>query len=166
MKKMINYFCILALIGIHSGNLAYGLYPFESETRETKSLDGIWKFRLSPQLDPEKGFDEKWYSSQEAWKPSEVVLDMPVPSSYNDITTSSQIRDFVGWAWYFRTFFVPASWIDKVNPLKGTHNMCTISVFSYDTKCFVDIEWCLLAYITKLPPVCCHKSLHTVYHFG
>ena len=42
------------------------------------------------------------------------VVDMPVPSSYNDITTSAKFRDFVGWAWYFRTFFVPTSWQKKV----------------------------------------------------
>ena len=35
---------------------------------------------------------------------------MPVPSSYNDITQNSTVRDFVGWAWYDRTFFVPHRW--------------------------------------------------------
>ena len=42
------------------------------------------------------------------------VIDMPVPSSFNDITTSAKMRDFVGWAWYFREFFVPISWLDSV----------------------------------------------------
>ena len=31
-------------------------------------------------------------------------MPMPVPSSYNDITQSSEIRDHVGWAWYQRPF--------------------------------------------------------------
>ncbi|KAL0102247.1 hypothetical protein PUN28_018647 [Cardiocondyla obscurior] len=38
---------------------------------------------------------------------------MPVPSSYNDITTSRKLRDHVGGAWYQRTFFVPSSWRDQ-----------------------------------------------------
>ena len=35
---------------------------------------------------------------------------MPVPSSYNDIGVSSAVRDFLGWAWYEREFFVPQRW--------------------------------------------------------
>lgn len=38
------------------------------------------------------------------------VIDMPVPSSYNDITTDAQIRDHSGWVWYQQSFFTPASW--------------------------------------------------------
>ena len=38
------------------------------------------------------------------------VMQMPVPSSYNDIGVSAAVRDFVGWAWYERTFFVPNRW--------------------------------------------------------
>lgn len=37
---------------------------------------------------------------------------MPVPSSYNDITTDWRIRDHVGLVWYDRTFFVPKFWPD------------------------------------------------------
>ena len=33
--------------------------------------------------------------------------------SYNDITVESGLRDFVGWAWYDRTFYVDNSWTDK-----------------------------------------------------
>ncbi len=36
------------------------LYPRESESREVKSLDGVWNFRLSP--DPYVGFKEKWFT--------------------------------------------------------------------------------------------------------
>ncbi len=35
-----------------------------------------------------------------------AVLQMPVPSSYNDIYTDTKLRDFVGWAWYDRQFYV------------------------------------------------------------
>lgn len=36
------------------------LYPRESESREVKSLDGMWNFRLSLP-DPLVGFKERWY---------------------------------------------------------------------------------------------------------
>lgn len=41
------------------------------------------------------------------------MMKMPVPSSYNDITTSRNLRDHVGAVWYQRTFFVPSSWRDQ-----------------------------------------------------
>lgn len=39
-----------------------GLYPRESISREVRSLDGLWNFRLSPLHDPDKGFREEWYA--------------------------------------------------------------------------------------------------------
>ncbi len=66
------------------------LRPQDSETRFVKSLDGIWKFRISPRFDPDRGFKEKWYSRDldkfDASCCSCRIMDMPVPSSYNDIT--------------------------------------------------------------------------------
>ena len=38
---------------------------------------------------------------------------MPVPSSFNDITQNRFIRDYAGWVWYDRTFFVPYNWVNK-----------------------------------------------------
>merc|ERR1712168_567904 len=32
---------------------------------------------------------------------------MPVPTSFNDITTDSKIQNFIGWVWYDRFFFMP-----------------------------------------------------------
>ena len=72
------------------------LYPRESTSREIKSLDGIWKFRTSPSLEPNLGFDLKWYENVTMWNSDLAVRDMPVPSSYNDITTEAALRDFVG----------------------------------------------------------------------
>ena len=40
-------------------------------------------------------------------------MAMPVPSSYNDITTDKSLRDFVGWVWYDREFFVPSDYQSK-----------------------------------------------------
>ena len=39
-----------------------GLYPRESESREVKSLDDLWNFRLAPMHEPDVGFNEKWFS--------------------------------------------------------------------------------------------------------
>lgn len=38
---------------------------------------------------------------------------MPVPSSFNDITTDPYLRDFVGWVWYQRQFWLPRSWANE-----------------------------------------------------
>lgn len=38
------------------------LYPRESETREVKSLDGIWNFVRSNATAPTAGIREKWYA--------------------------------------------------------------------------------------------------------
>lgn len=94
---------------------SYGsLRPQDSETREVKSLDGMWRFRLAPRLDPDLGFREGWFN-QSLDKSCidcnlEEVMPMPVPSSYNDITANASIRDHVGWAWYDRDFYTPAEW--------------------------------------------------------
>lgn len=67
-----------------------------------KSLDGIWHF-----LKAEQG--SKSWQEQELSHFGETLL-MPVPSSYNDITTDRNLRDHVGAVWYERKFFVPISW--------------------------------------------------------
>ncbi|XP_003706264.2 beta-glucuronidase isoform X1 [Megachile rotundata] len=87
------------------------LYPRESESREVKSLDGMWDFIISPSDDTLRGYKEAWFSD-ELSKVGKVIK-MPVPSSYNDITTSRELRDHVGAVWYQRTFFVPSSWRDQ-----------------------------------------------------
>lgn len=38
---------------------------------------------------------------------------MPVPSSYNDISTKLTVRDHAGAVWYQRSFYVPQAWKDK-----------------------------------------------------
>ncbi|KAK2719947.1 beta-glucuronidase-like isoform X2 [Artemia franciscana] len=85
------------------------LYPQQSESRELFSLDGVWTFAISPKFDQDIGFKNQWYR-KELKKVSKYVIPMPVPSSYNDITQNATIRDYVGWVWYERTFFVPARW--------------------------------------------------------
>uniref|UniRef100_A0A1B6CIU9 Beta-glucuronidase n=1 Tax=Clastoptera arizonana TaxID=38151 RepID=A0A1B6CIU9_9HEMI len=82
------------------------LYPRASESRTVHSLDGVWNFRKSDY--PYEGIEARWYERD--LKKTGPVIQMPVPSSYNDITEDRDIRDHVGVVWYDRTFFVPDSW--------------------------------------------------------
>ncbi|KAL7737165.1 hypothetical protein ACLKA6_005363 [Drosophila palustris] len=85
------------------------LYPRESETREVRSLDGIWNFVRSNASDPQRGVREEWYKRTLRSTGHEIIL-MPVPASYNDVTVDRQLRDHVGTVWYERHFFVPSHW--------------------------------------------------------
>uniref|UniRef100_A0A8C5LE21 Beta-glucuronidase n=1 Tax=Jaculus jaculus TaxID=51337 RepID=A0A8C5LE21_JACJA len=37
-------------------------------------------------------------------------MDMPVPSSFNDMTQDEQLRSFIGWVWYEREAVLPQRW--------------------------------------------------------
>ncbi|KAF3018984.1 hypothetical protein E8E14_012574 [Neopestalotiopsis sp. 37M] len=78
------------------------LRPQATATRQLLSLDGIWNFSLSQQVDIED--DKQWTRSL----PS--TLQAPVPSSYNDIFVDAAIRDHVGWVFYQRYVTVPHTW--------------------------------------------------------
>ncbi|XP_073981855.1 beta-glucuronidase-like isoform X2 [Rhodnius prolixus] len=99
------------------------------QPRETISLDGLWKFKISPHDDQEAGFREAWFSSN-----FEDYIDMPVPSSFNDITVNRTIRDYIGWVWYQRTFRLPAS-MQNGNLLRlrftSIHYYCKVWVDGY-----------------------------------
>ncbi|XP_050533470.1 beta-glucuronidase-like isoform X2 [Daktulosphaira vitifoliae] len=104
-ENMVFYFLSLALVtSIDATGI---LYPRESESREVKSLDGMWNFRLS-EPDALIGFKEKWYMKD--LSKSGPVIEMPVPSSYNDVMVDKKIRDHVGLVWYDKSFFVPEIW--------------------------------------------------------
>ena len=66
---------------------------------------------------------------------------MPVPSSYNDITQDKELRDFVGWVWYDREFFVDSNWKnDKIVHLRvesAHYNAIVVSCFSAFFVCFI-----------------------------
>lgn len=95
------------------------LYPRESETRELKSLDGIWRFVRSDPADPNEGVRDRWYDADldDLAGAHQRTIPMPVPASYNDITTDRELRDHVGPVWYDRRFFVPAEWL-SLSPSK------------------------------------------------
>lgn len=110
------------------------LYPFESETREVRSLDGKWNFLKGDPNAPSMGITQKWYEK----KLQDVgdVITMPVPASYNDITVDASLRDHVGTVWYDKTFFVPKSWQGgKVWVRFGSVHYAAI---------VVSLQWCIL----------------------
>ncbi|BFT71533.1 beta-glucuronidase [Paenibacillus sp. P36] len=73
------------------------LYPIVSESRGIIDLSGIWNFKL----DFGKGFQEKWFASALT-----ETIPMSVPSSFNDVGVTADIRNHVGWVWYERDFTV------------------------------------------------------------
>ncbi|WP_028551552.1 beta-glucuronidase [Paenibacillus sp. UNC451MF] len=75
------------------------LYPIITESRSMIDLNGIWGFKL----DSGKGFQDKWYES-----PLIATMNMAVPSSYNDLGVTADIRSHVGWVWYEREFTIPS----------------------------------------------------------
>jgi beta-glucuronidase len=82
--------------------LAVMLRPQDGPTRERKSLNGLWRFRL----DPDGAGREAGWERQ----PLVGARDMPVPASYNDIPADAAVRDHVGDAWYQTVVRVPRGW--------------------------------------------------------
>lgn len=75
------------------------LYPIVTETRHVIDLSGIWNFKL----DSGYGIEEQWFL-----EPLTDPMCMSVPSSYNDVGVTADIRNHVGWVWYEREFTLPA----------------------------------------------------------
>ncbi|XP_052024762.1 beta-glucuronidase [Apodemus sylvaticus] len=84
------------------------LFPKESPSREVKALDGLWHFRADLSNNRLQGFEEQWY--RQPLRESGPTLDMPVPSSFNDITQEAALQNFIGWVWYEREAVLPRSW--------------------------------------------------------
>lgn len=82
------------------------LFPIENEVRQVKILNGIWRFKKEDRFN--QGEEEKWFAA-----PLTDCIEMPVPASYNDITTDRALRDHVGWVWYERDFAIPLDWMAK-----------------------------------------------------
>jgi beta-glucuronidase len=78
------------------------LRPQDSPTRERKSLNGLWSFRLDP---AGRGRIESWWTA-----PLAEARQMPVPASFNDIVPDITVRDHVGDAWYQTLVRVPRGW--------------------------------------------------------
>lgn len=80
------------------------LYPFESETRLVIDLSGTWKFKL----------DSKNEGRINDWKNGlQNFTTIPVPSSFADLFTQKNIREFCGDIWYEKDFFISEEWKEK-----------------------------------------------------
>ncbi len=80
------------------------LYPQNTKTRRKLRLDGLWKFKFDPES---RGDKENWHKglTDSDW--------MPVPSSFNDLSTSKAVRDYSGILWYERDLYIPREWDGK-----------------------------------------------------
>jgi len=78
------------------------LRPQDTPTRERKSLNGLWSFRLDP---AGLGRSKSWWVG-----PLAEARQIPVPASYNDLVPDVAFRDHVGDAWYQTTVRVPRGW--------------------------------------------------------
>ncbi|KAG8122824.1 hypothetical protein E2320_018284 [Naja naja] len=102
--------CCVLLGWCPAGALDSGmLYPRESSSRELKDLSGLWSFRADWSEQRDAGFVEQWYR----WplRQTGIVMDMPVPASFNDITQDPELRRFIGWVWYEKEVLPPAHWL-------------------------------------------------------
>ncbi len=77
------------------------LYPVNSASRRAVSLDGMWKFQFDPQS---TGLASGWT------KGLPDPVSMPVPSSFCDLFTDKDSREYCGDFWYETDFFVPGEW--------------------------------------------------------
>ncbi len=81
------------------------LTPRDTETRERKSLDGLWRFALDADG---RGRQEGW------WKqPLVGAQEIPVPASFNDIFAAAEMHNYVGDVWYQVAGRVPKRWREE-----------------------------------------------------
>src|SRR3954453_3423223 len=78
------------------------LRPQDTDTRERKSLNGLWKFALDP---AGEGRPERWFA-----RPLADAREKAVPASLNDISADPAVRDYFGDLWYQTTVRVPRGW--------------------------------------------------------
>ena len=79
------------------------LYPLETQTRELKSLDGIWQLCFDPER---RGVDARYF---EAF-PSAQAIEIAVPASINEQVVERAQYLNLDWVWYRTSFRVPATW--------------------------------------------------------
>ena len=70
-----------------------------SPSRTVHNLDGVWDLQVDS---ANVGIEESWFAQNLA-----NPRPMPVPASYNDVTTDNELRDHVGWVWYQRLVYAP-----------------------------------------------------------
>jgi len=75
------------------------LYPFESRTRSTRDLSGLWRFRLDPD---DVGEKQGWQNGLSGWR------TIAVPASWQELFDDA--RNYVGTAWYETEFQIDPAW--------------------------------------------------------
>ena len=78
------------------------LYPINNCSRRAVLLDGLWKFKFDPNCE---GRSERWASGLTA------PIMIPVPSSFADLFTDKDSREFCGDFWYETDVFIPPEWV-------------------------------------------------------
>lgn len=64
MDQPLTLVFLLSLAALFTFSTQKVLYPVESESRELRTLHGLWNFKLSPLTDQLIGFNKKWYSER------------------------------------------------------------------------------------------------------
>ena len=80
------------------------LYPRTTLSRRVVSLDGMWNFAFDPKSE---GAAAGWANGLPD------PIRMPVPSSFCDLFTDKESREYCGDFWYETDFFVPGEWSGK-----------------------------------------------------
>lgn len=75
------------------------LYPQQNELRNLVDLSGVWDFQTDSE---EQGENNAWFNGLPAARP------LAVPGSWNE--QYDDLYAYLGPAWYFRKFYVPAGW--------------------------------------------------------
>jgi beta-glucuronidase len=78
------------------------LRPQDTATRERKSLNGLWRFRLDGSGE---GRTREWFKG-----PLADASEMAVPASFNDVAADAAVRDYFGDIWYQTVGRVPRGW--------------------------------------------------------
>ena len=77
------------------------MYPRVSRVRRVIPLDGFWRFQFDPKSEGEAS---GWANGLPCG------ISMPVPSSFCDLFTDKDSREYCGDFWYETDFFVPGEW--------------------------------------------------------
>lgn len=64
MVKSLVIVCFFSSATFVACSFANILYPVESESRELRTLHGLWNFKISPLFNQMVGFEEKWYTKR------------------------------------------------------------------------------------------------------
>lgn len=62
---LLHLWLVVHLLYVCSANCGHGmLYPRDSESRQTKLLDGVWQFRADTSPARNQGFQENWWTDR------------------------------------------------------------------------------------------------------